>query len=193
MRRSAILLAIALTAAQPSLAAISPQPVKAVPPATGTDIEKDGGAQALAVFINCVHYDGDVATIRKWATESNMAEAPPEQAKPFLLGKTGKAYGGDTPSGQLILASQDDGVCSVFAGHADGKLLVQGFEDWLGQNGFKFSRPLTTRHSGKSGLSVTSRNYAVHGQGDPWHAVISITTGGKSPFEAVLTAYRNKH
>jgi hypothetical protein len=93
----------------------------------------------------------------------------------------------------LILASEDDGVCSVFAGHADGKLVLQGFEAWLTQNGFTFSPPHLIHHSGKAGLTVVSRNYTIRGQGVPWHAVISITTAGKSQFEAVLTAYRAKH
>jgi hypothetical protein len=192
MRTSALLAAVALIAAQPSFAAISPQSIQAAAPVV--DVEKDGAAQAVAIFVNCAHYDGDVATIRKWVAQANLAEAPPEEAKPFLLGKTGKAYGGDTPAGQLILASQDDGVCSVFAGHADGKLVLQGFETWLTQNGFTFSPPHPIHHSGKGGLTAVSRNYSIRGgQGEPWHAVISITTGGKSTFEAVLTAYRAKH
>ena len=188
---AAIAFVLSLTAVQPSFAAISPQPVQAAPPAA--DPEKDGAAQAVAAFVNCAHYNGDVATIRKWAAESNMAEAPPDQAKSFLLGKPGKAYGGDTPSGQLILASEDDGVCSVFAGHADGKLVVQGFETWLKQNNFTYAQPRPIRHVGNGGLTVVSRNYSIRGQGEPWHAVISTTTGGKSAFEAVLTAYRAKH
>jgi hypothetical protein len=195
MRSSALALAAALTAAQPSFAAIAPQTVQApAAPATHVpDVEKDGAAQAVAIFLNCAHFGGDVEGIRGWAAQAGMAEAPPEQAKVFLLGKTGKAYGGDTPTGQLILASADDGVCSVFAGHAEGKAVLQGFETWLGQNGFTFSQPHPIHHSGRGGLTVSSRNYLVRGQGEPWHAVISITTGGKSPFEAVLTAYRPKH
>jgi hypothetical protein len=191
-RRSAFFLTIALMATQPSFAAIAPQTVKAASPAV--DVEKDGAAQAVAIFLKCAHYGGDVSGIRNWAAQAGMAEAPPDQAKPFLLGKSGNAYGGDTPSGQLILASEDDGVCSVFAGHAEGGLVLQGFETWLTQNNFKFSKPEPIHHSGKGGLTVVSRNYSIRGgEGAPWHAVISITTGGKSQFEAVLTAYRAKH
>ncbi|HUB85979.1 MAG TPA: hypothetical protein VL971_09820 [Rhizomicrobium sp.] len=187
-----LLAAAALIAAQPSFAAISPQTTKTQAAAPKADPEKDGAAQAVAIFLNCAHFGGDVAALRNWAAQSGLAEAPPDQATPFLLGKGGKVFGGDTPSGQLILASEDDGVCSVFAGHADGKLVLQGFEDWLKQNGFTFSSPHPIHHSGKGGLTAVSRNYAIHGQGELWHAVITITTGGKSQFEAVLTAYRNK-
>ena len=194
MKRSVLLLAVALIAAQPSFAAIAPQTTQAPAAAPKAEPEKDGAAQAIAVFLNCAHFGGDVDAIRNWAAQSGMAEAPPDQAKPFLLGKSGKAYGGDSPSGRLILASEDDGVCSVFAGHADGKTVLQGFEDWLKQNNFTYSKPLVTHHAGKAGLTVISRNYTIHGaEGTPWHAVISITTGGKSPFEAILTAYRSKH
>jgi hypothetical protein len=188
----AILFAAALMAAQPSFAAIAPQTTRA-PATSKPDPEKYGAAQALAIFLNCAHFGGDVAGIRNWAAQVGMAEAPPDQAKPFLLGKSGKAYGGDTLSGQLILASEDDGVCSVFAGHAQGNLVLQGFETWLTQSNFKFSKPEPIHHSGRGGLTVVSRNYSIRGPGEPWHAVISITTGGKSVFEAVLTAYRPKH
>jgi hypothetical protein len=192
MRISAIALTAALIAAQPCLASISPTPVQAAAPAT--DVEKDGAAQALAIFVSCVHYNGDVDLIRKWASESNMAEAPAEQAKSFLLGKPGKVYGGDTPVGQLILASEDNGVCSVFAGHADGRFLRESFELWLKQNGFTFAQAAPIHHEGKGGLTAVSRNYSIHGGQDaPWHAVITITTGGRAPFEAILTAYRPKH
>jgi hypothetical protein len=190
-RNSAIVFAAALIAAQPSFAAIAPLSAPTAAPAV--DVEKDGATQAVAIFLNCAHFGGDVSGIRNWAAQTGMAEAPADQAKPFLLGKSGKAYGGDTAVGQLILTSQDDGVCSVFAGHAQGKLVLQGFETWLKQNNFAFLPPHPIHHSGRGGLTVVSRNYSIRGEGGPWHAVISITTGGKSQFEAVLTAYRAKH
>jgi hypothetical protein len=190
MRNRAILLAIALIAAQPVFAAV-PSPTGQTAPAA--DLEKDGAAQAVAIFLNCAHYGNDVSGVRKWATQNGFAEAPPDQAKPFLLGKAGKTYGGNTPSGELVLASQDDGVCTVFAGHAEGKRVLRTFETLLTQNGFTFSHAHPIEHSGRGGLVVVSRNYSVRGKGVPWHAVISITTAGASRFEAVLTAYRAKH
>ena len=116
--RTILFVVAALTVAQPAMAAISP-PADVAKPAA--DMEKDGAAQAVAIFLNCAHFGDDVSGLRKWAAQAGMAEAPPDQAKPFLLGKSGNAYGGNTPSGELILASQDNGVCTVFAGHAEGK------------------------------------------------------------------------
>lgn len=172
-------------AANPSKAA----PAKPAPQAPH-DIEKDGAAQAVAVFLNCAHFGRDVSGLRDWAKQTGLVEAPPDRAKTFLMGKAGKAFGGSTPSGDLVVASQDSGTCTVYAGHADSTDVVRGFEAWLGQNNFKFTPPKPKTRNAKSGVTIVSHEYAIRGEGGRWHAVISTIEPGKARFEAILTAYR---
>jgi hypothetical protein len=195
MQRLALVFALACAVASPVFAAApsKPAPAKAAPakPAPQLDVEKTGAIESVAVFINCAHYGSDVDGARKWIAQSGLKEAPADLAKPFLMGKPGKVYGGSSDTGDLVIASRDNGSCTVFIGHADGNGLVNAFELWLKQNNFAFRTPKTVKHAAKAGFRTETRDYAIKGEGGPWHAVITLAEPGKTRFEAVMTAYRN--
>src|ERR1700743_1779214 len=96
-RLSSVLLAAALFAVTPAVAAIAPGTAKPqTPAAKPIDVQKTGTTGALGVFINCAHFGNDPKAVRAWAQSAGLMEAPPDMAKPFLMGKSGKAYGGNT-------------------------------------------------------------------------------------------------
>ncbi|HEY8947686.1 MAG TPA: hypothetical protein VIM56_02255 [Rhizomicrobium sp.] len=195
MLRRAFGFALAFAIATPVFAA-APKPPVAKPapakPAPQIDVEKTGAIHSLAVFLNCAHYGNDVSGARGWIVQSGLKEAPADLAKPFLMGKPGKVYGGSSDTGDLVIASRDNGSCSVFVGHADGNGLVNAFELWLKQSNFTFKAPKTVKHRDKkSGLKTETRDYSIRGDSGRWHAVFSLAEPGKARFEAIMTAYRN--
>ena len=197
MMRPAALIVFAMLAAGSSFAApAKPLPARAAPqkPQPAVDIEKTGAVHSLAVFLTCAHYGDDVSGARSWIAQSGLKEAPADLAKPYLMGKTGKVYGGSTDTGDLVIASRDNGSCTVFVGHADGNGLINAFELWLKQNNFTFRTPKTVKRTDKkSGLETDTRDYSIKGDSGRWHAVFTLAEPGKARFEAVMTAYRNKH
>ncbi|HEY2035351.1 MAG TPA: hypothetical protein VGH02_16840 [Rhizomicrobium sp.] len=195
MLRRAIVLSLSLATVSPAFAAPPPKPApaKTAPqkPVPQIDVEKTGAIHSLAVFLDCAHYGSDVTGARGWIVQSGLKEAPADIAKPFLMGKPGKVYGGSTDTGDLVIASRDNGSCSVFVGHADGNGLINAFELWLKQNNFTFKAPKTIKHKGKGGFETISRDYAIKGEGGRWHAVFTLAEPGKARFEAIMTAYHN--
>ena len=192
----AVAFSLALATVSPAFAAApATKPVVAKPaaakPAPQIDVEKTGAIHSLAVFLNCAHYGADVSGARAWIAQSGLKEAPADLAKPFLMGKPGKVYGGSGDTGDLVIASRDNGSCTVFVGHADGNGIVNAFELWLKQNNFTFKAPKTIKRKPKSGPETLTRDYSIKGDGGPWHAVITLAEPGKARFEAVMTSYRN--
>jgi len=157
------------------------------------DAEQAGAAQAASMFSYCMRYSGDISGLRGWAAQAGLKEASGDDAKPYLLGHSGRAFGGDTPSGGVIIASQDDGGCSLFADHADATVLVHDFESALKQDNFTFMPPKRTTRTGKSGLTVISLDYRIKNESQHWHVVVSTSTPGKARFEAVMTVAGHSH
>jgi hypothetical protein len=161
--------------------------------ATSAFADDPGAAQAALMFSSCMRYSGDIAGLRTWATGAGLKEAPASDAKPYLLGHSGQVFGGSTQAGGVVIASQDDGGCSLFADHADAAALVQDFEGALKQANFTFAAPKRTTRNGKDGMTVVSRDYHIRQDKGRWHVVISTSTPGKSRFEAVMTVAGHSH
>jgi len=155
--------------------------------------EQSGAAQAASMFSFCMRYAGDAAGLRAWAAGAGLKEAPASDAKPYLLGHSGHVFGGEAVAGGVVIASQDDGGCSLFADHADATALAQDFETALKQDNFTFAPPKRTTRTGKSGLTVVSRDYRIKNDKQRWHVVISTSTPGKARFESVMTVVGRPH
>ena len=68
-----------------------------------------GAAQAASMFSSCMRYAGDTAGLRTWATGAGLKEASASDAKPYLLGHSGRAFGGQTRNGKdgMTVVSRD--------------------------------------------------------------------------------------
>jgi hypothetical protein len=142
-------------------------------------------------FSRCMEFAGRPADFRQWAAKTGVVRAPPGVEKAYLesLHQTGELFGYALPTGQIAMASQDDGGCTVFIDHVDGSQLISGIENFLNDNHFGPVVPKVVERNGPQ-YSMSSRDYELAGGERSWRLVVSTSSPpGAARFDALVTVY----
>src|SRR6266566_3471780 len=80
---------------------------------------------AVAIFSkSCLAFAGQMDQLRAWADGLKIPHLAKDAGDRLLAKRPGNAFVFATPSGNLIIASHDDGGCTLYVSHADAKVLV---------------------------------------------------------------------
>jgi len=128
-----------------------------------------GARQVVGLFLQtCVRFAGDVPGLRARLAELRLPSLRPEALAALRRGDAGVGYDATNRSARLALVSEDDGLCSAFAGEADGEETTATFESAVRRSGGEFraegedgAARTATGRSWRYGLTVRGRDYLV--------------------------------
>lgn len=146
--------------------------------------------QGLAAVTRCMEFAGEPEGFRAWAKQTGLERAPLEIEKAYLasLPGSGQLFGYASATGQIAIASQDDGGCTLFVQHVDGDTFVSGVEQWLRENKLN-DKPANVESRNSAKYAMTSRDYEVTGKRH-WRLVVSTSSpSGAARFDALVTVY----
>lgn len=144
--------------------------------------------QAVIIFSkSCMIFAGRKDQLRTWAGGQKMQPSPPDMAAKLMGKHPGEAFGVTTPSGIFVIGSQDDGGCTLYVQHADGKQVEAKFEEIVALS--KLNLKVTTDLDDVQNTAMHHKGYEISGQHRMWRVVISSTPQGKFGMDAIMTAY----
>jgi hypothetical protein len=159
-------------------------------PAFAEEPSDAGTTQAVVFFAkSCMAFAGQTDALRTWVKQNNLSALPPETGAKLLESHSGQAFSFAGPAGNIMLASNDDGGCTIFAQHVIGTLLQARFEAII--TGAKFDFKITSDHDDPRNMAVHHRGYDISGKRRGWRVVISSVPPGDQAqaFDAILSAY----
>jgi hypothetical protein len=146
-----------------------------------------GPAEELSgLFLqSCLPYAGDPAALRQWAATLKLPEVPDPARAAFLGGATGKVFDASDPAGKFVLASSDDGLCSVITDRAADQDIVQGLEHALTAAGVAYR--LVAERNDPVNEKLHHREYLAKRHGRSWR-ILAETVRDNAGGQAMLTA-----
>jgi hypothetical protein len=142
--------------------------------------------QLAGLFIqSCLAYAGDPAGVRQWAEQKGLIQLPDPARGAFLHGAPGVAFDASNPSGKFVVASSDDGICSVVTNKVSGPAVVAALEDDLKAAGVAFR--LVIERDDKQIPELHDREYLATRHGRSWRILAATVTHQQSG-QAMLTA-----
>jgi len=146
----------------------------------------DDPAQLSGLFIqSCLAFAGDATALRSWARRTGLTELPDPARTAFLHGAAGVAFDASAPGTKLVLASSDDGICSVITNEVASAAVTQALEAGLTRIGVAFR--LAIERDDKQIPTVHDREYLATRNGRSWR-ILAATVSGSQPGQAMLTA-----
>ena len=146
--------------------------------------------QLAGLFIQgCMPFAGNPPALRAWAKTNGLPSLPDAATKAFLHGAPGQAFDASVPGAKLVLASSDDGLCSVVADKATSADVTQSLESGLKQAGAAFRLAIDRDDSTAKNLHY--REYLATRAGRSWRilaATVNDTPGTIGGGQAMLTA-----
>jgi len=107
----------------------------------------DGTTQVVGLFIaTCVRFAGDPKSVRTFMNEHHVPELNPQGRAIFLRDHVGVGFDATNRVTRLALVSEDNGVCSAFAGQADRSRIAPLLESVAKRQGFVLSPISGTAH-----------------------------------------------
>ena len=139
----------------------------------------------VGLFIQgCLPFVGAPASLRAWAKQIGLPEAPEQAEKAFLHGAPGQVFDGSNDLGKFVLVSSNDGLCSVVTDKASTAALTSALEAGLRREEMAFR--LVIERDDKSVKSIHNREYLAARKGKGWRILEATVTDGEG--QAMLTA-----
>jgi hypothetical protein len=146
----------------------------------------DTPAQLTGLFIqSCLAFAGDAAALRTWARQTGLIELPDPARTAFLHGAPGTTFDASAPGSKLVVASSDDGICSVITDEVASAAVTEALEAGLTRSGIAFR--LAIERDDKQIPTVHDREYLATRNGRSWR-ILAATVTGSQPGQAMLTA-----
>ncbi|MEI7711084.1 MAG: hypothetical protein WCI94_06605 [Rhodospirillales bacterium] len=142
--------------------------------------------QLAGLFVQgCLPFAGQPVALRAWATQHKLPELPDVAARRFLHDAPGRAFDGSAPGTKLVLASSDDGICSVVTDKAVSAAVATALEAGLKQAGATFRLAIDRDDTGAKALHF--REYLATRAGRSWR-ILAATVNDPAGGQAMLTA-----
>lgn len=156
----------------------------------------DGTAFFLKLYATmCVQAGGDVAIVEDAMGKSGISALPPDEAAPFLQGRSGLVWPVQAESGPYRVVLDDDGNCSVIAQRADPATLDGAFEDFLRdaplEPPFRMAKTADEKRT-RNGIATRYQRFEYGIPGKPGAFVFTLTTSRdvRSGVQALATFVR---
>jgi hypothetical protein len=133
----------------------------------------------------CLPFAGNPSALRAWAGQNGLLQIPEQARAAFLHGAPGQAFDASAAGTKLVLASSDDGICSVVTDHATQTQVTAALEAALRQAGLKF-RMVIERDDEKV-TTIHDREYLAAEDKRGWR-ILAATVKDDQGGEAMLTA-----
>ena len=157
------------------LAALPAQAAEPTPP-----------AQLAGLFVQgCLPFVGHPSALRGWAAGNKLPELPDVATAVFLHGAPGRAFDASAPGTKLVLASSDDGICSVIADKAASSEVATALETGLKQAGVAYR--LAIDRDDTAAKMLHFREYLATRDGRSWR-ILAATVHDPATGHAMLTA-----
>jgi hypothetical protein len=154
--------------------------------ATPSVAQADAVQQMVGLFIQgCLPFAGNPPALRGWANRTGLPSLPEQARETFLHGTPGQVFNGSTADGKLVLASSDDGQCSVVAEKIAGPAGAEGLEAGFRQAGLAFR--LVIERDDAHLTNIHHREYLAAKDGRGWRVLLA-TVKDAGGGEAMLTA-----
>ena len=151
--------------------------------AENSSAETAGTAQAVGLFVqSCIRLAGDPSGVRDFVRQRHVPELNPEGKAIFLKDHVGIGFDATNKITRMVLISEDNGVCSVFAETVDVSKIVESLETVLKKAGVSLVQT-STRQQG----SLTSHNYDLTLKERNFKLVVSTGDNPKASVHAMLT------
>jgi hypothetical protein len=148
-----------------------------------TTPQSDGATQAAGLFLQtCLNFAGSPAGLRDFLKKRQVPELNPEGRAIFLRDHVGMGFDASNKATRLAVVSEDNGVCSIFAGQGNLAQVLPLIES--------INRSLALQMSqsgGKETDSVHARYYNVIIKDRTYKLVISDNPVAGAAIQAALT------
>jgi hypothetical protein len=148
--------------------------------------EPSAPAQLAGLFVQgCLRFAGHPPALRAWAAQNMLPPLPEPATKLFLHGAPGRAFDASAPGIKLVLASSDDGICSVVTDRAASAEVTTALEAGLKQAGVAFRLAIDRDDTAAKALHF--REYLATRNGLSWRILVA-TVHDPAGGQAMLTA-----
>jgi hypothetical protein len=143
----------------------------------------DGTTQVVGLFIaTCVRFAGDPKSVRTFMSEHHVPELNPQGRAIFLRDHVGIGFDASNRVTRLALVSEDNGVCSAFAGQADRSRIGPLLESVAKRQGFALS-PI----GGNAHEAASSSSYQVKIKDHLYKLIVSSNSVVGASVQAAIT------
>ena len=153
-----------------------------VPEIGSADPPSDRAAALAGLFgQSCLTYAGDPAGLRAWAAHNGLPQVPDQARRAFLHGAPGQVFDASDNEGKFVVASSDDGICSVATDVARQAAIVAALESDLNGAGIAFR--LVIERDDKTIPDIHDREYLATRNGRSWRillATVKDAAGGQA-------------
>jgi hypothetical protein len=150
--------------------------------------EAAGTAQAVGLFVqSCIRLAGEPATVRDLLRQRHVPELTPEGRAIFLRDRIGVGFDATNKATRMVLISEDNGACSVFAETVDTSKILGSVESVFRSAGASLVQKSTEQQG-----SLTSHDYDVVLKDRRFKLVISTGDNPKASIHTMLTLAPNQ-
>ena len=148
-----------------------------------TDPQTEGARQVVGLFAKtCLRFADDSAALRDFLKGMHVPELTPQGQAIFLRDRRGVGFDASNKVTRLAIVSEDNGVCTVFAGRADISQIAA-----LTESAVK-SRGLQLTQQGERGTgSALTHFYGVTINGRDFKPVVSVNLTPDAAIQTALT------
>ena len=152
-------------------------------PATASADPPAARSAALAGLFGqaCLNYAGDPAGLRSWARQKGLPPVPDQARRAFLHGAPGEVFDASDNEGKFVVASSDDGICSVATDVVTQAASIAALEAMLSGAGIAFR--LVIERDDKAIPDIHDREYLATRNGRSWRillATVKDAAGGQA-------------
>lgn len=149
------------------------------------NLSTSGSLQAAGLFrMACLDNAGDSAGVRAFLDGHGLQRFPAEASKAFLQSRRGVAYNATAKDIRLAVSSEDDGACTVFADHADARVLASTLEELWQRLGIRYV--LIRDHDDESMKTLHHRAYHLK-IGERIFLTVMTTDAAPGKIQAFIT------
>jgi hypothetical protein len=152
-------------------------------PLLGQSLQADGTPQLVGLFTaTCIHFAGDPTNLREFMKEHHVPELSEQARAIFLRNHIGVGFDASNKVTRLALVSEDNGVCSAFAGQANASDLLPSLTLMLKARGLDVAQD-----GGKEMGKATADFYKVKINDHLYKLVVSENFAPEAAVQAAIT------
>jgi hypothetical protein len=145
----------------------------------------DTPQQLAGLFMqSCMSFAGQPTDLRAWARKTGLTEVPDPARSAFLHGSPGVVFDASTPGSKLVVASSNDGICSVVTNQAVGSEVIAALEAALRRSDITYR--MVIERDDKQVPTLHDREYLATKSGRSWR-ILAATVADPHGGQAMLT------